>query len=167
MGRCKDKISRFLKIYNGLGGLMAWVGNILVSVLYLGNLIPWFIFYWDFLDTGWKAFDIIYFFYLWLVFITGYLNVRTFYWKNRCIDFCVTGGLSLCFNIYMVACLLILCLLISCLYVAYFVASVIGSEGTFFAVVQLVLGIESLVFLILLTIHFLVSTLVGPGKYFW
>ena len=82
MGRCKEKLNRFFKIYNGLTGLLAWVGNILVAILYLGNLIPRFIYYWKFLDAGWKAFDIIYFGYLWLVFIAGYLLIRTYYWKK-------------------------------------------------------------------------------------
>ena len=75
MGRCKEKMNRYLKVYNGLAGLMAWVGNMLVVLLYIANIIPRFIYYWKFLDVGWKAFDLIYFGYLWLVFITGYLTV--------------------------------------------------------------------------------------------
>ena len=103
MGRCKQKVDRFLKIYNGVAGLLAFVGNILISILYTGNLIPRFIYYWEFLDRGWRAFDIIYYLYLWLVFITGYLIVRTFYWKHNVCDCYLTFGLSLCYNIYMVA----------------------------------------------------------------
>ena len=145
---------------------MSLIGNLMILILYTSTIIPYFIYYWKFLNTGWRVMDILYYGYLWYTFIVNCMVVQTFYWKQGCCTACCTCCLSRCYNIYLISTLIILSLALSLGYIAVFSAQVIWAEGTLFAVILSVLSLESFVFHLMMAIQFMIQTVNGPGNYY-
>ncbi len=66
----------------------------------------------------------------------------------------------------MIVVLGVICLIFHTAYLAYFVSSVVLAEGILFTVFELVISVESFIFLALLLLSLMMSTVWGTGKNF-
>ena len=82
--------------FNGLLPLNALIGNTLLTFLYIGTLIPYYLKNWRWISLGWRVTNFFYIPVQIFLFWASYMMVQNYYWKQKFFDSVFTCGLIRC-----------------------------------------------------------------------
>ena len=153
----KERFKAAALRYNGLLPLNSLIGNTLLTFLYVGTLIPYYLKNWRWVSSSWRTINFFYIPVQIFLYLASYMMCQNYYWKHKMVDSLMTCGLIECKSRVVVGINIILSLVFSSFFVGYHMFNMIVGEGRMYVALLFIISIQSWFFCFFTSIGYLVA----------
>ena len=155
----KQRVKEAALRFNGLLPLNSLLGNTLLTFLYIGVLIPYYLKNWRWISNGWRVTN---FFYIPVqihLYLASYMMIQNYYWKQKWVDSIFTCGLIRCQSVVFVGINILLALVFSSFFAGYHLFNLVVGEGRLYISLLFIISLQSWFFSFLCAVAYLVAIL--------